>query len=84
MSKSEPMPCLLCVFLSEITENTFCRKMSAPIFQGEVECHSCRSREKEERGEERRAVQEEVTFSDVLEQYELGLLTCKRFSKQLS
>lgn len=35
-------------------------------------------------GGERRAVQEEVTFSDVLEQYELGLLTCKRFSKQLS
>lgn len=57
--------------------------MSAPIFQGEVECHSCRSREKEEGGE-RRAVQKEVTFSDVLEQYELGLLTCKRFSKQLS
>jgi len=35
-------------------------------------------------GGEQRAVQEEVTFSDVLEQYELGLLTCKRFSKQLS
>lgn len=70
-------------FLSEITENTSCRKMSVPIFQGEVECHSCRSREKEEGGE-RRAVQKEVTFSDVLEQYELGLLTCKRFSKQLS
>lgn len=57
--------------------------MSILIFQGEIECHSCKNREKEEGGE-RHAVQEEVTFRDVLEQYELALLTCKRLSKQLS
>lgn len=80
-SKSELMPCLLFVFLRDYWKYFFYKVFW--YFKEKLNVILAKTGEGGE-GRERHAVQEEVTFRDVLEQYELALLTCKRLSKELS